>query len=207
MIGPWHHGSLSSPWNGRFVGEVNAQWPAEDDWPLARAQDTELHVNQHGALAWTAPQLDQAESGVTYDPADPATTRGGAAASSRRPTSLAAPFDQRVADARDDVLVFTTDPLDADLEITGRIRATLFAATDGPSTDWGAAARGRREGRVAQHRRRDHPHEAPPTGERHLVMRTVRELTEDRPPTVMVDGRLGADDQGVTFHSSLNWSW
>ncbi|WP_307783607.1 CocE/NonD family hydrolase [Streptomyces spinoverrucosus] len=37
---------------------------------------------------------------------------------------------------REDVLVFTTDPLAEDVEMTGRIRAVLFAATDGPSTDW-----------------------------------------------------------------------
>jgi predicted acyl esterase len=34
------------------------------------------------------------------------------------------------------VLVYTTEPLEADLEITGRLRATLFASADGPSTDW-----------------------------------------------------------------------
>ena len=32
--------------------------------------------------------------------------------------------------------MFTTKPLEADLEITGRVRATLFASADGASTDW-----------------------------------------------------------------------
>jgi putative CocE/NonD family hydrolase len=41
------------------------------------------------------------------------------------------PFEQRP-----DVLVFTTDPLTDDTEVTGRISVTLFASTDGPSTDW-----------------------------------------------------------------------
>lgn len=48
----------------------------------------------------------------------------------------AGPADQRDTEARDDVLVFTTSALEEDLEITGRVRATLFASTDGPSTDW-----------------------------------------------------------------------
>jgi uncharacterized protein len=48
----------------------------------------------------------------------------------------AGPFDQSVQEARDDVLVFTTAPLEADIEITGRLRAALFASTDGPSTDY-----------------------------------------------------------------------
>lgn len=44
----------------------------------------------------------------------------------------AGPFDQRDPEAPDHVLVFTTEPLKQDVEITGRIKATLFAATDGP---------------------------------------------------------------------------
>lgn len=48
----------------------------------------------------------------------------------------AGPFDQREVEARDDVLVFTSARLAADIEITGKVTATLFAATDGPSTDW-----------------------------------------------------------------------
>ncbi|MFD0288442.1 CocE/NonD family hydrolase [Streptomyces lutosisoli] len=39
-------------------------------------------------------------------------------------------------EAREDVLVFTTELLTEDVEVTGRVRAVLFAATDGPSTDW-----------------------------------------------------------------------
>ncbi|MDX3571066.1 CocE/NonD family hydrolase [Streptomyces sp. ID05-47C] len=33
-------------------------------------------------------------------------------------------------------LVFTTEPLTEDVEVTGRVRAVLHATTDGPSTDW-----------------------------------------------------------------------
>ncbi|GCB44148.1 CocE/NonD family hydrolase C-terminal non-catalytic domain-containing protein [Streptomyces sp. NL15-2K] len=32
-------------------------------------------------------------------------------------------------EAREDVLVFTTEPLTEDVEVTGRVRAVLFAAT------------------------------------------------------------------------------
>jgi putative CocE/NonD family hydrolase len=37
---------------------------------------------------------------------------------------------------RGDVLCYTSAPLDADLEVTGPIKAVLYAATDGPDTDW-----------------------------------------------------------------------
>lgn len=45
-------------------------------------------------------------------------------------------FDQAKVEARADVVTFTTDPLEEDLEVTGRVRAWLHASTDGPSTDW-----------------------------------------------------------------------
>jgi putative CocE/NonD family hydrolase len=45
-------------------------------------------------------------------------------------------FDQRPVEARPDVLVFTSDPLDHDLEVTGPVRVRLWAATSAPSTDW-----------------------------------------------------------------------
>ena len=116
-----------------FVMGIN-QWRAEPDWPLARATDTPLYLDQGSSLSWRAPTIDGAESEFVYDPADPVLTRGGNLVMST--DFPPGPFDQSAAEARDDVLVFTTEPLRADLEITGRVRATLFASTDGPSTDW-----------------------------------------------------------------------
>jgi putative CocE/NonD family hydrolase len=48
----------------------------------------------------------------------------------------AGPKDQAAVENRPDVLVFSSPVLDEDLEITGRVTAKLFAATDGPTTDW-----------------------------------------------------------------------
>jgi len=116
-----------------FVMGAN-QWRQEAEWPLARAVDTPLYLGADSALAWDAPTADDAGSDYVYDPADPVQTCGGnLVMSSEYP---AGPFDQRDVEGRDDVLVFTTPPLEEDIEITGRVRATLFASTDGPSTDW-----------------------------------------------------------------------
>jgi putative CocE/NonD family hydrolase len=116
-----------------FVMGAN-QWRQESEWPLSRAVDTPLFLGEASALAWETPTAEGAGSHYVYDPADPVQTRGGnLAMSSQYP---AGPFDQRDVESRDDVLVFTTPPLDEDTEITGRVRATLFASTDGVSTDW-----------------------------------------------------------------------
>jgi putative CocE/NonD family hydrolase len=116
-----------------FVMGAN-EWRQEAEWPLARAVDTPLFLGEDSALAWDAPTAADAGSDYVYDPADPVQTRGGnLVMSSEYP---AGPFDQRDVESRDDVLVFTTPALEEDTEITGRVRATLFASTDGPSTDW-----------------------------------------------------------------------
>jgi uncharacterized protein len=46
------------------------------------------------------------------------------------------PLDQAPIESRPDVLVYTTEPMTEDMEVTGRVRAVLHAATDAPSTDW-----------------------------------------------------------------------
>ena len=48
------------------------------------------------------------------------------------------PWDQREVEERDDVLVYTSAPLDDDLTVVGPVRLHLWATTDGPDTDWTA---------------------------------------------------------------------
>ncbi|WP_280350092.1 CocE/NonD family hydrolase [Nocardia abscessus] len=116
-----------------FVMGLN-QWRHEPQWPLERARDTEFFLHPGGHLSTSAPAQNEAPSSYVYDPADPVPTTGGALimASDFLPGAL----DQHAVESRADVLVFTSDPLPEDLEITGRVTATLFAATDAPSTDW-----------------------------------------------------------------------
>ena len=48
------------------------------------------------------------------------------------------PYDQRDVEMRADVLCYTSEPLECDLEVTGPIEVVLYAATDGLDTDWTA---------------------------------------------------------------------
>lgn len=116
-----------------FVMGIN-QWRIEPDWPLARAVDTSLYLDSDSTLSWSAPESSDSESEYIYDPANPVLSRGGAMHLGM--AFPAGPMDQRATEERDDVLVFSTAPLDADLEITGRVRATIYASTDGTCTDW-----------------------------------------------------------------------
>ncbi len=116
-----------------FVMGVN-QWREETEWPLSRAVDTDFHLRADGRLTLEPPSTDEQPEEFTYDPVDPVPTTGGALLLSDE--FRAGPLDQTAVEAREDVLVFSTEPLTEDTEVTGRVRAVLFAATDVPSTDW-----------------------------------------------------------------------
>jgi putative CocE/NonD family hydrolase len=47
-------------------------------------------------------------------------------------------FDQRDIEAREDVLVYSTSPLERETEVTGPITVTLWAATSATDTDFTA---------------------------------------------------------------------
>jgi putative CocE/NonD family hydrolase len=69
-----------------------------------------------------------------YDPQNPVMTRGGALLMT--PEFRAGPFDQSATESREDVLVFTTEPLEQDVEVTGPISVHLWAASSAPDTDF-----------------------------------------------------------------------
>jgi putative CocE/NonD family hydrolase len=46
------------------------------------------------------------------------------------------PLDQRALERRDDVLVYTTEPLDRDLEVIGPVEIVLYAASSARDTDF-----------------------------------------------------------------------
>lgn len=116
-----------------FVMGVN-RWRDEADWPLARAVTEPWYLRSGGLLSRAAPGADEGTSSFVYDPGDPVPTVGGNTLMS--PDFPAGPYDQRAVEARPDVLTFTSEPLAADLEMTGPLTVRLHAASDAPDTDW-----------------------------------------------------------------------
>ena len=116
-----------------FVMGIN-EWREEQEWPLSRAVQTEVFLRADGQLTVETPTVAEDTDSYLYDPTDPVITTGGALFMSNefRPGLL----DQALAESRPDVLVYSTEPLTEDVEVTGRIRAVLHVATDTPSTDW-----------------------------------------------------------------------
>jgi uncharacterized protein len=120
------------------------RWRGEDEFPLARTRYTRYYLHSKhapntaagdGTLSVQAPASEPPAT-FTYDPADPVPTIGGRLCCGA--ATHPGPYDQRPNQSRPDVLVFSTPPLAADVEVTGYVRMELFAASSAVDTDFTA---------------------------------------------------------------------
>jgi putative CocE/NonD family hydrolase len=119
------------------------EWREEDDWPLARAKNTKYYLHSagaanglsgSGALSTVAPAEEKPDQYV-YDPSDAAPTIGGPLCCGALPTGIG-PQDQRPAEARGDVLLYTTPAFAKDAEVTGPVSLDLYASSSAVDTDF-----------------------------------------------------------------------
>ncbi len=109
-----------------FVMGENA-WREEDDWPLARRVETAYYLRSGGKLSLEPPRSDEAPDEYAYDPLDPVVDPHGGAQG---------PYDQSPLETRQDLLVYQTEPLAKDVEVTGHIEAELFVSSSAKDTDF-----------------------------------------------------------------------
>lgn len=116
------------------------EWRAEREWPLARAVETSLYLASGGSATSVF-----GDGRLSFEPPDAA---GDPAAFDRYvfdPTDpvwdphfeTSGPFDQLHVERRQDVLVYTSPPLEEDLEVTGEVEVELWLSSDAPDTDFG----------------------------------------------------------------------
>jgi len=119
------------------------EWRDEDDWPLARAKNTRYYLHSasaanglggNGTLNTTAPAEEKPDQYV-FDPSDAVPTIGGPLCCQRLPMGVG-PQDQRPAEQRPDVLVYTTAAFAKDTEVTGPVSLDLYASTSAVDTDF-----------------------------------------------------------------------
>lgn len=104
-------------------------WKTADKWPVD-AVETPLYLTADRGLTFKKDSIQEKRYSYLYDPQDPTETIGG-----RNLFLESGPKDQRPIEDRQDVLVFTTQPLEEDLEVTGKIKVFLNVASDRPDTD------------------------------------------------------------------------
>jgi putative CocE/NonD family hydrolase len=118
------------------------QWRYENEWPPARAEYRKLYLHSggransnrgDGKLAWEPPASASPDR-YTYDPENPVPSLGGNNCCGV--PSPAGPQDQREIEGRNDILVYTSDFLERELEVTGPVKVVLHASSDAVDTDF-----------------------------------------------------------------------
>ena len=124
-------------------------WRNEKEWPLKRTSYTPYYFHADGSASVRKPVQKNSSTDFVSDPNDPVPAIGGNT-SSGGGILLQGAWDQKGGDhvwnwplpiplsARNDVLVFQTDPLQEDVEVTGEIRVKFWASSSALDTDFTA---------------------------------------------------------------------
>ena len=117
----------------------------ESDWPPPEAKPIRYFLHSggsanslrgDGSLSLTPPKQEASDK-FTYDPANPVPTIGGSLCCDAEHYEPG-PRDQRAAEDRNDVLVYSTKPLADDMEVTGPVTLELWATSSAVDTDFTA---------------------------------------------------------------------
>ncbi len=133
--------------NGRLFH--GGYWRDEQEWPLARAEQTPWYLHPGGKLSPEKPNGQDGATSYEFDPRNPVPTIGGNI-SSGNDILVQGGWDQRGDEqiwnwpnpiplsARNDVVVFQSEPLQEDLEVTGELAVELWVSSSAPDTDFTA---------------------------------------------------------------------
>ncbi|KAJ3526818.1 hypothetical protein NM208_g11004 [Fusarium decemcellulare] len=153
MVGPWTHLEMQnqtttplmlkwlerhlagkpdvdtgSPVQVYVTGTKSSHWLELPKWPPA-TNSYELYLSSKGSLGNEKPSPDTKPSTFTFNPASPTPVIGG-------PLMVGGgAVNDTALSARQDVLVFTTEPLSKSLQIMGKPHVKLIHSSDCPSVD------------------------------------------------------------------------
>lgn len=119
------------------------QWSSSEQWPPLTTEAVSFYLDSSGGanslfgdgvLSRERP-LSASSDSFTYDPMNPIPALGGNVCCNGG-ASKGGSYDQRAIEARADVLVYTSEPLTEDTEVTGSIHSTLYISSDVKDTDF-----------------------------------------------------------------------
>ncbi|KAJ2972129.1 hypothetical protein NQ176_g7335 [Zarea fungicola] len=151
IVGPWAHmgaaGPMRIPTVLDFLDEYVAgrrrqsqtdhvqifvtgadKWQSMSSWPPATKPIT-WYLQEGNSLSTEAPPADAMSSSFTFNPAKPTPTIGGPLLND------GGQADDSAYTTRSDVLVYTTGPLEEDVEVRGRPMLELAHSSDVPHVD------------------------------------------------------------------------
>ena len=121
------------------------EWRGADTWPVEGTVYQEWYLDSggpansrfgDGTLSRSMPSGESSDEFV-YDPATPVPSRGGQACCSGL-EAAAGSYDQSAIEMRNDVLVYSSPPLDEGIEVTGFLEVVLYVSSDAKDTDFTA---------------------------------------------------------------------
>jgi len=129
----------------RYFSMGANEWQTTESWPPRAARKQTLFLASADGAAGLAGdgRLDSrppSEDGVDrfrYDPLNPVPSLGGNVCC-LGDTLTPGSFDQRPVEARQDVLVYTSAPLEEDLEVSGPVEVVLYVSSNARDTDFTA---------------------------------------------------------------------
>ncbi|MEQ1517388.1 MAG: CocE/NonD family hydrolase, partial [Usitatibacteraceae bacterium] len=126
------------------IGEE--RWLEASEWPPTEVRFEKWYLGSVGGangrkgdgfLSVAQPSVGaRAYDEFNYDPANPVPTRGGPACCTGLPDEKQGPTDQTAVEEREDVLVYTSAPLEKPLRIAGPLAATLQVSSSALDTDF-----------------------------------------------------------------------
>jgi len=126
----------------RYYTMGSNEWQTADQWPPKQAEMTTWYLNSSGnansrlgdgVLAEDPPVNDMPDTFI-YDPMEPVPSYGGNVCCTGNAVQGGA-FDQSEMELREDILVYTSQPLDQGIEVSGFIESTLYLSSDVKDTD------------------------------------------------------------------------
>ncbi len=128
----------------RYYTMGSNEWHTSTAWPPPEAETVTYYLesedgantlNGDGRLM-TEPSPSENADAFVYDPMDPVTSYGGNVCCIGGAID-AGSFDQREREAaRQDILVYTTEPFEEGAEVTGTVGITLYVSSDVRDTDF-----------------------------------------------------------------------
>lgn len=118
------------------------QWQTADEWPPKNAVMTDFFLssngkantrNGDGKLVAKVPGADKPDT-FKYDPMNPVMSYGGNVCCTGNAVQGGS-FDQSEMELREDILVYTSEPLKEGVEVSGFIEAILYLSSDAKDTD------------------------------------------------------------------------
>ena len=119
-------------------------WQSAESWPPENSELKTFYLTSggkanslygDGRLSIKEPDSENVPDSFIYDPMNPVTSYGGNVCCTGNAVKGGA-YDQQAMETRQDILVYTTEPLEEGIEVTGFIESSLYISSDAKDTDF-----------------------------------------------------------------------